>query len=115
MGGCVSFLFASFMGRLSDSFGRKIFLIIGILVWMIPRLILIFYINFLLYWSIVLLSDINGGDQIVPPLKASVSDIISPKQRINAFGKIHAALGSGLIIGAIFGIIISIIWNNYIV
>eukprot|EP01084_Bolivina_argentea_P278535 475888_1 len=115
IGGLVSFLFASFMGRLSDSFGRKLFIIFGIIFWMIPRITLIFYMNFFLYWMLGILSDINGGDQILPSLKASVSDIIDPKDRVNAFGRMHGAMGMGLIIGAMFSIGISSIWNNYTV
>ena len=115
IGGCLSFLFTSFIGRLSDSFGRKIFLIIGILSWMIPRIILIFHINFFVYWTLVLFSEINGGDQFLPALKASISDIVSPDDRVNAFGKMHGSMGSGIIIGAVFAISVSSVWGNYTV
>eukprot|EP01083_Nonionella_stella_P306106 1070692_1 len=115
IGGAVSFLLAGFIGRLSDSFGRKPFLILAIICWMIPRVTILFYINFFLYWSLALLPDINGGDQILPALKASISDIVSPKDRINAFGRIHGAMGAGLIVGSAFAIAISAQYNNYTV
>ena len=42
--GFISFLLSSFIGRLSDSFGRKLFLIVAIFTFMIPRVTMIFYV-----------------------------------------------------------------------
>eukprot|EP01084_Bolivina_argentea_P261681 442327_1 len=115
LGGLTSFLFSSFIGRLTDTFGRKIFILIGIIFWMIPRVTIIFYINFALYWGLGLLADTNGGDQILPALKAALSDILSPNDRIIAFGFIHGAMGTGILMGAGVAIGIAQLLDNYTV
>ena len=51
----ITFLFSSFIGHLSDKYGRKPFFYLAIITSMIPRVVIIFYNNFYLYFSLSLL------------------------------------------------------------
>ena len=60
--GLITFLISSFIGHLTDTFGRKIFFFIAVVTWMIPRCIMVFYVDFYLYFALSLFEAINGGD-----------------------------------------------------
>ena len=60
--GFITFVVSSSVGYLSDRYGRKIFFVVAIITWAVPRVTMIFYINFYLYFGLSLLTAINGGD-----------------------------------------------------
>eukprot|EP01084_Bolivina_argentea_P024373 45422_1 len=110
--GFITFLFAGFFGRLSDSYGRKTFILLCILAYAIPRGILIFYVNLYVYWILSMFTDIN-----IFVFSASFADIFTGSQssKTIAYAVLFAMLGLGVFSGALFAVIISYIWDNHTV
>lgn len=108
----LSFLTSGFMGKLSDSFGRKPFLIITVLAYMIPRTMMIFYVNFWVYWVLSLGQALYSG--FIPIVsKGYIADIFPDKNmRMIAYAGIHSSTAIGAVLGiliCIFFILIDII------
>eukprot|EP01084_Bolivina_argentea_P308083 532607_1 len=109
----LSFLASGFMGKLSDSFGRKIFLIITILSYMIPRTTMIFYVNFWLYFCLALGQALYTG-LITIIVKGYVADIFIDKNiRITAYAGIHSSSALGAILAVGLAMTVTTIWNNH--
>ena len=113
--GLITFLVSSFTGHLSDKYGRKIFFYVAVITWMIPRCVMIFYINFYLYFGLGLLQAVNGGDFFIAS-KGYLADIIPNKEeRIIGYGFGQSAVGIGCILGSILAVAISTVWNDHTV
>eukprot|EP01084_Bolivina_argentea_P207425 353901_1 len=113
--GVIAFLFASYIGRLSDAYGRKRFIYMHIITSVLPTLPLLFWYNMWPYFTLYLFGGLNGSNNSATPIMISyISDIIPSKHRTMAFGLMYIMGGLGLFIGAISAIIISIIWNDYV-
>eukprot|EP01084_Bolivina_argentea_P030308 56198_1 len=111
--GLITFLISSFIGYLTDKYGRKKFFYLAIITWMIPRVVMIFYINFYLYFSLSLLEAINGGDFFIAS-KGYLADIIPKKnERIIGYGFGQSAVGIGCILGSVLAVLISYLWNDH--
>lgn len=96
------------MGKLSDQYGRKVFMITGMilhagLVFLIPMLKTIWMFALLNFWLSL------AGTLIGPARTALVSQMTSGKRFGRAYASYHTALGIGGIIGPIIG---SYIYQN---
>eukprot|EP01084_Bolivina_argentea_P086614 156550_1 len=115
IGGLITFLVSSFMGHLTDTHGRKTFFFIAIITWLIPRFVMIFYIDFYLYFTLSLAQSINGGDFFIAS-KGYLADIIPNKnERIVGYGFGQSSVGVGCILGSILAVAVSSIWDDHAV
>ncbi len=101
------FLFAPFWGRLSDRYGRRPIILVGLLGTSIS------FVLFGLATSLTLLfiSRILGGiltAATLPTSQAYVADISSEKERAKKFGMLGAAFGLGFIFGPAIGGLLSV-------
>merc|ERR1719474_1224976 len=115
IGGVITFSVSSYVGHLTDKYGRKLFFYVAVITWMIPRVVMIFYINFYVYFSLCLLTALNGGDFFIAS-KAYLTDLIPDKsERMVGFGFGESAVGAGCILGAIIAVSIASVFNDHAV
>ena len=110
IGGIVSFFSAAFIGRLTDSFGRKVFLCADLVAHGLPFVVMSLHVNFWVYWAFDVLSYTNAS---ATATKGYIADIIAPDLRTRAFGKMHISIGAGLMLGVGIVMAVSAIWNNH--
>eukprot|EP01084_Bolivina_argentea_P143518 251983_1 len=114
IGGLLQFLFLGLIGRLTDSYGRKPFMIINIILFMIPRLFMTFYVDVLIYYILYLPVAVVSSYTTLPPFVSGfVADILSEKQRTSAYGLAYAAQGVSTLFGAGYALIIAAIFDNF--
>jgi len=102
--GLISFLFAGYIGRASDAFGRKYVIFFGVFISMLPFLIMFLFENLWIYFIFVVISGLKGcTDGVTPVMLASISDKVqNNKQKAIAFGFTHAMNGIALFFGIFF-------------
>lgn len=92
------FLAAPFIGGISDRFGRKPVMLIGILLSSVALL----WMGLAQSLSMLFFSRIFHGiisTAIIPTARAYAADVSDPENRVAAMGKVGAALGSGMLLG----------------
>ncbi len=96
--GITQFLLSPITGRQSDRFGRKIFIVIGVIVFAIAKLI--FAVGDAL-WMLYVSRLLEGvaAALIVPPMMAYVADITTTEQRARGNSLLSAAMSAGFVIG----------------
>jgi len=115
IGGLITFFTSSYIGHLSDRFGRKLFFFVAIITWMIPRCVMIFWVDFYVYFGLSLLTSINGDNFFIAS-KGYIADIFPNKEKRGiAFGFGQSAVGIGCILGAVMAIGISEQFNDHAV
>lgn len=92
------FIFSPISGDLSDRFGRKRFIIIGLLIYGISLILFGLAVNVGLLFVARFLSG-AGAAFIMPPVMAYVADITTVEERGKAMGLIGAAISLGFMIG----------------
>lgn len=111
--GLMQFLSAPILGELSDVYGRKKLLTLGVGVLAVSQLLFGFGIEIgsvgLLLFS-RLVAGIAGGNFSIA--QASIADITEPKDRAKNFGLIGAAFGIGFILGPILGGWVAHLFDN---
>ena len=97
----MSFLFASFMGSLSDRYGRRPVLLLSLLGLAVDYVIVALAPN--LTWLVAgrLIAGVFGASVVTAT--AYIADISAPQDRAKNFGMIGAAFGLGFIIGPLIG------------
>lgn len=102
--GLMQFLAAPILGDMSDAYGRKKLLTVGVGVLAIAQLLFAAGISLaslpLLFLSRIVAGIAGANLSIV---QASIADITEPKNRARNFGLIGAAFGLGFIIGPLAG------------
>lgn len=97
----MQFLFAPFMGRLSDAYGRRPVLL-GTLAIMVLDYIVLALANTL--WMLVLARMIGGfASSTQSTASAAIADLSEPGKRARGFGLISAAFGLGFVLGPVLG------------
>ncbi len=111
--GLMQFLGAPLLGELSDVYGRKKLLILGVGVLAVSQLLFGFGIEIgsltLLFFSRAIAGLAGANFSIA---QASIADITEPKDRAKNFGLIGAAFGIGFILGPTLGGLLSHTFNN---
>ncbi len=97
----VQFLFAPFWGRLSDIFGRKPIILIGLLGSSLAHLFFAFSDTFTDIFLSRLLAGFFGANVVIAT--AYIADVTSLENRSKNIGLIGMAFGLGFTIGPIFG------------
>jgi len=102
--GLMQFITAPILGELSDVFGRKRLLTIGVGVLAFSHILFGLGIEIASVWLIVLsraVAGIAGANFSIA--QASIADVTLPSERAKNFGLIGAAFGLGFIIGPVLG------------
>lgn len=95
------FLFAPFMGSLSDRFGRRPVLLISLIAFSVDYLVLALAPT--VAWLFVgrIVAGITGAS--ISTAMAYISDVSTPENKAKNFGLVGAAFGIGFIIGPVIG------------
>lgn len=96
--GLTQFLFSPIAGNLSDKYGRKPMIVVGLCLFVISNLLAAAADHF----SLFLVSRLIGGmgsAALVPSIMAYVVDITTDEQRPRAMSFLGASMSSGFIIG----------------
>jgi DHA1 family tetracycline resistance protein-like MFS transporter len=102
--GITQFLAAPILGELSDLYGRKRLLAIGVATLAIANLVFAFGIevgSLLILLLSRVIAGIAGANYSVA--QAAIADVTPPEERAKAFGLIGAAFGIGFILGPLLG------------
>ncbi|WP_153124539.1 MFS transporter [Peribacillus tepidiphilus] len=94
----MQFLFAPIWGRLSDRWGRKPMIIIGLIGFAAAEFVFAFASHL---WMLFLSRIFAGtfGSALMPTAMAYVADVTSQENRGKGMGMIGAAMGLGIVIG----------------
>lgn len=96
--GLTHFLFSPLAGQLSDQYGRKMIIILGLGMFTVSQLIFaLAHEMWMLY-----VSRLIGGVGIafmIPPIMAAVADITTDENRGQGLGRLGAAMSLGFVIG----------------
>eukprot|EP01083_Nonionella_stella_P014897 41717_1 len=115
MKGAIAFLFAGFVGRLSDAYGRKIFLIAHPILYSLQILPLIFANNFLWYLLLTPCAGLVGASLgLSPMMSAYISDVLPCSQRTLGFAVSYGSAGVALLTSAIISLMVSLYMSDYI-
>lgn len=97
----MQFLFAPFMGRLSDAYGRRPVLL-GTLAIMVVDYVVLALAN--AFWMLLLARMIGGfASATQSTASAAIADLSEPGKRARGFGMISAAFGLGFVLGPVLG------------
>jgi MFS transporter, DHA1 family, tetracycline resistance protein len=94
-------VFAPLWGRLSDRYGRRPILIVGLLGSAVSYLLFAFAGSLWALFFSRMLAGIGGAN--IPVAQAYVADITPPERRAGGMGLIGAAFGLGFIVGPALG------------
>jgi multidrug resistance protein len=94
-------LSAPLWGRVSDRYGRKPTLLIGLGASVVAYVIFAFAHDF---WMLLLSRIVQGaGGGTVGVIQAYVADAVAPKQRSKALGWLSASTNAGVVLGPVIG------------
>ena len=102
--GVMQFLAAPLLGDLSDTFGRKKLLTLGVGVLAVAQLLFaagIALVSLPLLFASRLVAGVAGANFSI--VQASIADITKPENRARNFGLIGGAFGLGFILGPLIG------------
>jgi len=95
------FFMAPIWGRLSDRYGRKPILILGLVGSSVAYLVFAFSQSFLWLFAFRVLAGVGGST--IPVAEAYIADVTPPERRAGNMGLIGAAFGLGFTIGPALG------------
>ncbi len=102
--GILQFIAAPLLGELSDVFGRKRLLMLGIAMLAIAQMVFGFGISIVSLTLLFISRAIAGiGGANFSIAQAAIADVSAPQDRAKNFGLIGAAFGIGFILGPILG------------
>ncbi|GIP25776.1 multidrug resistance protein 2 [Paenibacillus sp. J23TS9] len=96
--GLTQFLFSPIAGNLSDKYGRKPMIVVGLMLFALSNLLAAFAGDLSLLFVSRLIGGI-GSAALVPSIMAYVADITTDDQRSKAMSWLGASMSSGFIIG----------------
>jgi MFS transporter, DHA1 family, multidrug resistance protein len=92
------FIFSPIAGEMSDKYGRKIPIVLGLLGFTLSQLIFAVGTDIWMFYVSRLLGGI-GAAFMVPPMMAYVADITTEKERAKGMGLLGACMSLGFVIG----------------
>ena len=95
-------LFSPFWGVLSDKFGRKPIILVGLLGLSLSFLVFAFAANLTSLFILRFIQGIFSG-ATMPSARAYIADVTTKEERIRAMGRIGTALALGIILGPAIG------------
>lgn len=102
--GFMQFIAAPILGELSDVYGRKRLLLLGVGVLAVSQMLFGFGIAIGALWLLLVSRAIAGlAGANISIAQASIADVTEPKDRAKNFGLIGAAFGIGFILGPLLG------------
>lgn len=100
--GIMQFIAAPILGELSDEYGRKRLLTIGVAVLAVSQLLFGFGIEVGALWLLLIARTVAGlAGANFSIAQAAIADVTEPKDRAKNFGLIGAAFGIGFILGPV--------------
>lgn len=111
--GLMQFLAAPILGELSDVYGRKKLLTLGVGVLAVSQLLFGFGIELGWLWLLLvsrMVAGLAGANFAIA--QASIADVTEPKDRAKNFGLIGAAFGIGFILGPLLGGWLTTVFGN---
>ncbi|WP_082067212.1 MFS transporter [Paenibacillus terrae] len=96
--GMTQFLLSPMTGQLSDRYGRKAFIIVGVIVFAVAKLIFAIGDELWMLYTSRLLEGVAAA-LIVPPMMAYVADITTTEERAKGNSLLAAAMSFGFVIG----------------
>ena len=106
----VQFLFAPFWGRLSDTFGRKTVILLGLFGSSLAHLLFAFSTDFNDIFMSRLLAGLFGGNVVIAT--AYIADITSQVNRSKSLALIGMAFGAGFTIGPLIGFLFIVLGSK---
>jgi len=97
----MQFLFAPFIGNLSDRFGRRPILLVSVLTFALDNLVCALAFSYAMLFVGRILAGISGAS--FATCTAYIADISTDKTRTRNFGLIGIAFGAGFVFGPLFG------------
>lgn len=102
--GLVQFIASPILGELSDVYGRKRVLLVGVVVLALSQLLFGFAITIMSLVVLMLARAIGGvAGANFSVAQAIIADVTAPEDRAKSFGIIGAAFGIGFITGPLIG------------
>ncbi len=100
--GLMQFIAAPILGELSDQYGRKRLLTIGVAVLAVSQLLFGFGIQIGALWLLLVARTVAGlAGANFSIAQAAIADVTKPEDRAKNFGLIGAAFGIGFILGPV--------------
>ncbi|HVV15057.1 MAG TPA: MFS transporter [Candidatus Paceibacterota bacterium] len=102
--GLMQFIASPILGELSDAYGRKKLLTLGVAVLAVSQLIFGFGIEIASLWLLLvsrMVAGLAGANFSIA--QAAIADVSAPNERAKNFGLIGAAFGIGFILGPLLG------------
>ena len=112
--GLIAFIFSQYISKLSNKFGRKIFILFNIIASMIPRMSILIWNNMYLYWFIWLITGLNGGSDVTSGAMILYFKDILPRKYVGmGYRIIQRSTVIVSIIGSIIASLISYVYSDY--
>lgn len=108
--GLLAFWACPAIGKLSDSLGRKPFLLMSVVGTTLPTCLLAFYSNMVLYLFFFSLSGLFAGTFTLT--FAYISDCVEKRKRAPAFGLALATFGLSFTVGPVVGSYVASMFGN---
>jgi len=106
----IQFIFAPYWGKLSDHFGRKPILLIGLFGMSLAHIWFAFSSSFLSLFMSRMVAGFFGANVVVA--MAYISDLTNPQERSKNLGLIGMAFGFGFTFGPALGFVFILIGNQ---
>ncbi|QDY83649.1 MFS transporter [Paenibacillus polymyxa] len=96
--GITQFLLSPMTGQLSDRYGRKVFIVVGVIVFAVAKFMFAVGDELWMLYTSRLLEGVAAA-LIIPPMMAYVADITTTEERAKGNSLLAAAMSFGFVIG----------------
>ncbi|MBY7739248.1 MFS transporter [Paenibacillus polymyxa] len=96
--GITQFLLSPITGQLSDRYGRKVFIVVGVIIFAVAKFMFAIGDELWMLYTSRLLEGVAAA-LIIPPMMAYVADITTTEERAKGNSLLAAAMSFGFVIG----------------